>query len=164
MASSNDILLECDAEDYKALVAPLREAIESAAADYRRTHDSAPPLIVTSARRSLRHQAALMAAMSDAELEGMYARNGRPSYIDELEAARPLDTEKAYRILRDRKEGYISRHLYGLAADIAVEGVTDIVALRALLETRGCSVFDEREMARACLHVTITSPATSEPA
>ena len=94
-----------------------------------------------------------MAAMSDAELEAMYARHGRPSYIDELEAARPLDAEKAYRILRDRKEGYISRHLYGLAVDVAAEAQSNLAVLRTLLETRGCTVLDERDMGRACLHV-----------
>ena len=154
MSTGDETLrLECAAEDYEALATPLRKALEGAAADYRRAVPDAPPLVVTSARRTLRRQAELMAAMSDAELEGMYARHGRPSYIDELEAARPLDAEKAYCILRDRKEGYISRHLYGQAADVAAEGVADICALRALLEARGCSVLDEREMGRACLHV-----------
>ena len=150
---NTDILLECAVEDYEALTAPLRNALEGAAADYRRAHADTPPLIVTSARRTLRRQAELMAAMSDAELEAMYARNGRPSYIVELEAARPLDAEKAYRILRDRKEGYISRHLYGLAVDVATENVLDSNSLRTLLEARGCKVLDERDMGRACLHI-----------
>jgi len=148
------LLVECPPEDFAALAEPLREALEAAAGDYRERFPEAPSPVVTSARRTLRRQAALMAAMSDAELEGMYCRHGRPSYIDELEAARPLDEEKAYRILLNRREGYISKHLYGLAVDVAAATVAEPAAFKEMLARRGCAVLDESDMGRPCLHIT----------
>ena len=153
-AGSAALVIECPPEDYAALAEPLRTALEAAAREYHACFPAAPPPVVTSARRTLRRQAALMAAMTDAELEGMYCRHGRPSYIDELEAARPLDEEKAYGILLNRREGYISKHLYGLAVDVAAATVAEPETLKEMLSRRGCAVLDESEMGRPCLHIT----------
>ena len=129
-------------------------ALQAAAEQYRSRFPEAPRWIITSARRTLMRQAQLMAAMSADQLVGMYCSHGRPAYVDALLKAFPLTAEAAYRILCERTEGYISRHLYGAAADIAAVSVRHPEALKTLLQQHGCTVFDETELGVACYHVS----------
>jgi hypothetical protein len=133
----------------------LLRALSRVAQQYRDRAGS--PIVVTSGRRSLRRQAQLMADMSREQLEGMYCRNGYPSYVRDLVAARQkagaLTEDDAYRILRTRTEGYISSHLYGAAVDISSVGV-DVALLKRLLQEQGFRTLDERNLGIQCIHAT----------
>jgi hypothetical protein len=87
----------------------------------------------------------------------MYCRNGYPSYVRDLVAARQkagaLTEDDAYRILRTRTEGYISSHLYGAAVDISSVGV-DVALLKRLLQEQGFRTLDERNLGIQCIHAT----------
>ena len=115
-------------------------------------------LTITSGRRTLREQARLMAAMSPAQLEGMYCRKGYPDYVRRLIGAREgkgmPSEEDAYRILRDRTEGYVSAHLCGAAVDIDTVNV-DASLLRAILESHGFQALDERCLGIPCIHAVL---------
>lgn len=133
----------------------LLAALERVARRYR--HATGHPITITSGRRTLRHQARLMAAMTPAQLEGMYCRHGYPGYIRDLIAARQrfgaLSPEQAYDILRNRHEGYISSHLYGAAVDISPRGMA-VALLKHLLAEEGFRALDERNLGIACIHAT----------
>ena len=114
---------------------------------------------VTSGRRTLRHQAELMAAFTQEQLMGMYGRNGTPGYVQAIgelreRQGRSPTAEEVYRILCEREDGYISSHLYGGAIDIASASVADVPALRAQLAKRGFRTLDERSLGIACIHAT----------
>ncbi len=151
---------ECPADGLHPL---LRPALEAAAAAYRRA--AGGTLRVTSGRRTLRRQAELMAGMSDAQLRALYARNGTPDYVAALTAARAangaLDAETAYAILRNRREGYISAHLSGAAADLATDGVADLPLLKKLLDANGFDTLDERDAGLPCLHCRLRAAPTA---
>ncbi len=122
-------------------------------------------LEVTSAHRTLRHTAALMADFTQEQLEGMYCRNGYPSYIRQLvqaraTAGRMLTAEETYRILRERTEGYISSHLYGAALDVATDGLADRPLLIRLLEQHRFRTLDETSLGVRCVHATHTQVPT----
>jgi hypothetical protein len=119
-------------------------------------------LVVTSARRTLRRTAELMAAFTPSQLEALYCRNGYPSYVRELIAARnaagrPLTGEEAYAILSRRSEGYVSAHLYGAAIDVRSDALADKNALRTILERAGFRTLDETECGIPCIHATLRS-------
>jgi len=146
----------CDMDNVARLHERLQDALQAVAAGY---WDAAgEELVVTSAWRSLRHCAALMAGFSRAQLEGMYCRKGYPDYIRELVAARArqgggLSAEDAYRILCQRQEGYISRHLTGGAVDIA-RPHRDLPLLLALLAQHGFQTLDEEVFGLSCIHAS----------
>jgi len=116
-------------------------------------------LTVTSAKRTLRHCASLMAAMSVAQLEGMYCRNGYPDYIRSMKGemerlGRNLTVDEAYEILRNRGEGFISSHLFGAAVDIATEGLKDAALLERLLAEHNFTVLNETSLGVLCIHAS----------
>ena len=146
----------CDPENIAALLPEVRHAFFQVAEAY--FLQTGEQLRVTSARRSLRHSAELMAGFSRKQLEGMYCRNGYPDYIRSIVAARkkqngPLTGEQVYRILQNRQGGYISWHLVGGAIDISAE-LSNPALLRKLLQEQGFSVLDEQNLGIACLHAT----------
>lgn len=146
----------CDLDNVARLHERLREALQAVATAY--WDATGEELVVTSAWRSLRHCAALMAGFSREQLEGMYCRNGYPDYIRELVATRErqggaLSEEDAYRILCQRQEGYISRHLTGGAVDIARPG-RDLPLLLALLAQHGFQTLDEEVFGLSCIHAS----------
>ena len=148
---------ECTDEALAGL-APQVVADFSTAAE-RYTSETGQRLIVTSARRSLRHCASLMAAMSIEQLEGMYCRNGYPDYIRSMKDAmlnlgRKLTPDEAYEILRNRGEGYISAHLFGAALDVASEGLKDGALLERLLESCNFTVLNETSLGVNCIHAS----------
>ena len=156
MPNSDDdaLRLECTLEAFEALHPRLQEAIRRAARRYHDARPDEPAWRVTSARRTLRRQAELMAACTPEQLLAMYASRGRPQYIDAiLAAAQPLDADAVYAILQTRTEGYISRHLFGAAADLGANGVADPALLKRLLAAEGAAVLDERECGIPCYHV-----------
>ncbi len=146
------------ADEAIAGLAPVvRESLERVAAEYARA--TGERLTVTSARRSLRHTASLMAAFSQEQLEGMYCRHGYPSYIRQIVEARAanggsLSAEETYQILCNRTEGYISSHLSGGAVDIATEGLSHKDILRNLLEQNDFTTLDETSLGVQCIHAT----------
>lgn len=152
------LVWDCEREGLDPRLPP---ALEAAAAAYGAA--CGETLRVTSGLRTLRHQAELMAAMTDAQLLALYARNGTPDYVHNLMAARrqqgALDAETAYGILKQRKEGYISAHLSGAAADLATDGVSDLPLLRKILEANGFDTLDERGDGIPCLHCRFRAAA-----
>ncbi len=151
---SLDLQLECGVEAFSALHPGLQEAISEAARRYRLAEFNAPKWVITSGRRTLRRQAELMAALSPEQLVAMYCSHGRPQYIDALLELNSITPEAAYQVLCNRSEGYISRHLFGAAADIAAHNITNPARLKALLLEQGAAVLDEREMGILCYHVS----------
>ena len=116
-------------------------------------------LTVTSARRTLRHCASLMAAMSIEQLEGMYCRNGYPDYIQTMKDAmqrlgRNLTDDETYEILRNRREGYISAHLFGAAIDVASANLQDADLLEQILASCNFSVLNETSLGVNCIHAS----------
>ncbi|MBQ7652492.1 MAG: hypothetical protein IJS15_16150 [Victivallales bacterium] len=148
---------ECTDEALAGL-APQVLADFSAAAE-RYTSETGQRITVTSAKRSLRHCASLMAAMSIEQLEGMYCRNGYPDYIKSMKEAmrslgRKLTPDEAYEILRNRGEGYISAHLFGAALDVASDGLKDAALLERILADSNFSVLNETELGVNCIHAS----------
>ena len=147
----------CVAEELQTLAEGVLDAFAEVASRY--TQETGQRLVVTSARRTLRHTAELMAKFTPAQLEALYCRNGYPSYIREMVSAiqakgRSLTEEEAYAILAHRTEGYVSAHLYGAALDIRSTGLQDSALLRSLLETAGFRTLDETECGINCIHAT----------
>ena len=146
----------CDPENIAALLPEVRHAFfQVAEAYFRQTGEQ---VLVTSAKRSLRHCAELMAGFSREQLEGMYCRNGYPDYIRSIVAAQEkqdglLTGDQVYSILQNRQSGYISWHLIGGAIDISAK-LSNPDLLRGLLQEQGFSVFDEQSLGIACLHAT----------
>lgn len=146
----------CDPENIAALRPEVRQAFFQVAEAY--FLQTGELLRVTSARRSLRHCAELMAGCSREQLEGMYCRNGYPDYIRSIVNAQekqggPLTGDQVYRILQNRQSGYISWHLIGGAIDISAD-LSNPDLLRKLLQEQGFSVLDEQSLGIACLHAT----------
>ncbi len=150
--------------DYECSDAALAGLAPQVIADFcvvaeKYTSETGQRLTVTSARRTLRHCASLMAAMSIEQLEGMYCRNGYPDYIQSMKDAmqklgRNLTTDEAYEILKNRGEGYISSHLFGAAVDIASEGLKDEALLEKLLVSSNFSVLNETSLGVKCIHAS----------
>ena len=116
-------------------------------------------LTVTSARRTLRKTAAIMAGFSAEQLEMMYCRNGYPDYIRAMvaklsEKGSLLTEDEVYEILRNRKEGYISSHLSGGAVDFWTEGLGDRELLMELLRCNNFTAFDETAAGVRCIHAS----------
>ena len=131
----------------------LMAALEAAADAYRAATGGG--LRVTSGRRTLRKQAELMAAMTDQQLSALYAAHGLPDYITAIlteRGRRTLTEDDVCGILRNRKEGYISAHLFGAAVDLATDGVADLDGLKRILGEHGFSTLDERDAGLPCLH------------
>ena len=147
----------CTEEGISGLEAITLEAFLNVAKEYlQRTQTR---LMVTSAKRSLKHTASLMSAFSIGQLEGMYCRNGYPDYIRTMKDAmerlnRKLTPEETYEILRNRQEGYISSHLFGGAIDIAAEGLADKALLISLLHSAGFTTLDETDLGVQCIHAS----------
>ncbi|MGN0867295.1 MAG: hypothetical protein ACI4SG_06435 [Oligosphaeraceae bacterium] len=154
MSQSHPFRLSCPEEAYQALDPVLRRKLEAAYQSYARACPGEPPWRITSGRRTLRQQGEEMAAMTPEQLRQLYGRNGVPSYVEELIQAMPLTPEKAYRILARRKEGYISRHLFGAAVDVAADSVRQGEAMRQVLQDQGLVLLDERTQGIPCLHVS----------
>ncbi len=153
----------CSSENLAALRPEVAAALATAADEYRRQTGQA--ITVTSAGRTLRHCAELMAGFSRTQLEAMYCRHGYPDYIRQLVAAAedkqaPLSADEAYQVLRQRQQGYISYHLFGAAVDIATAGLLDAGRLTECLARAGFAVSDENDLGIACLHASyINVPA-----
>jgi len=152
MADPN-LVWNCSAE---GLDPELATALRAAAAAW--VSESGEPLVINSGARTLRRQAELMADMTQQQLEGMYCRQGYPSYISAILRARrqnrgSLDADGTYAILCERASGYISSHLCGAAVDISPTGC-DVGRLRALLDAHGFTTLDERNLGVNCLHAT----------
>ena len=148
---------ECAREAIEGVEQVVLDDFSAAAADY--TAATGQRLNVTSARRSLRHCAALMAAMTVAQLEGMYCRNGYPDYIQSMKDAmekhgRNLTAEEAYEILKNRREGFISSHLFGAAIDVASEGLQDAAMLERILAEHNFTVLNETSLGVKCIHAS----------
>ena len=157
MRSSNAIVWECRQEGLARLL--LRDLNRAMDAYAKESGDET--VTITSGRRSLRHQARLMAAFSQEQLMGMYGRNGTPGYIEAIgdlrqEKQRDPTADEVYGILRTRESGFISSHLYGGAVDIASNSLQDIPALRAQLAACGFRTLDERSLGINCIHATHT--------
>lgn len=157
MPESEEVFIcRCDPENFAALRPEVRQAFLEVATVYYRV--AGEKLQLTSARRSLRHCAELMAGFGRKQLESLYCRNGYPDYIRSIVLLQesqdePLSSEQVYQILRKRQSGYISWHLAGAAVDISSR-ISDPELLRKLLQERGFSVFDEQASGIACLHAT----------
>jgi len=116
------------------------------------------PVVITSGWRSLRKMAELMAPLSVSQLEGMYCQNGYPDYIRSIVSERGisnavLSAAEIYRILQNRKEGYVSRHLFGAAVDLSCEEM-ELEDLSLILKQCGFSVFNERAFGIECVHAS----------
>jgi len=121
-------------------------------------------LRATSGRRTLRRQAELMAAMTDLQLLSLYAGHGMPDYIAAIITERGLRnvTEDAvYGILCNRRDGYISAHLFGAAVDLATAGIADLDGLKKILAEHGFSTLDERDAGIPCLHCRFRTTPTN---
>ena len=155
--SSSVIVWECSREGLAPeLLDDLARAIEAYA-----IASGDDGVVITSGRRTLRHQAKLMAAFSQEQLMGMYGRHGTPCYVQAIGELREREgrdptADEVYRILRERKEGFISSHLYGGAIDVASRSVSDVPALRKHLARCGFRTLDERNLGIACIHATHT--------
>lgn len=155
----NHYTTTCSPENFAALRPEVSAALTIAAAAYHGRTGQA--ITVTSAGRTLRHCAELMAAFSREQLEALYCRRGYPDYIRQLVAAAetkkaPLCADEAYAILRQRRDGYISYHLFGAAVDIATEGLLDRQLLTDILARAGFAVSDETHLGISCLHASFT--------
>jgi len=144
------IVWECSAHDLKT---ELIEQLEKVAAAYAAA--TGEPLRVLSGRRTLQRQAELMAGMNDTQLLGLYARQGTPDYITcilKLRAGGLAPTAaQLLDILRQRKEGFVSSHLFGAAVDLAPD-CADLGLLKSLLRGHGFGILDERDQGLNCLH------------
>ena len=134
----------------------LLSALRQVAADY--AAETGQAIVINSGARSLQRQAELMAEMSQGQLEGMYCRQGYPSYVRRIVDARQgnrggVDARQTYEILRSRDDGFISAHLSGAAVDVSPAGA-DVGLLRKLLEKHGFTTLDERGLGVNCLHAT----------
>ena len=148
---------ECSDEALAGLAPQVVADFTAAAEKY--TAATGQRLVVTSARRSLRHCASLMAAMSIEQLEGMYCRNGYPDYILSMKEAmqklgRNLTDDEAYDILKNRGEGFISAHLFGAALDVASEGLEDEALLEKILASFNFNVLNETSLGIKCIHAS----------
>jgi len=147
----------CDGESIATLEGCVLDKLKTVAQEYLRR--TGTRLMVTSARRTLKHTALLMSAFTIEQLEGMYCRNGYPDYIRTMKSAmehlqRKLTPEETYDILKNRQEGFISSHLFGGAIDIAVEGLADKNLLTHLLHAEGFSTLDETDLGVLCIHAS----------
>lgn len=152
------ISLRCGEEEFLGLRESFRNRLEAAFLHYRdacraSNGGECAPWVMTSGRRTLRQQAREMAAMSPGQLRGLYCNGGIPSYVEELIHAMPLTEEAAYRILQNRSEGYLSKHLFGAAADFAPRSIQDPALFRDALEKQSLRVLDESQHGIPCLHV-----------
>jgi hypothetical protein len=134
----------------------LLDALQQVAAEY--VAETGQAMIINSGARTLQRQAELMSEMSQDQLEGMYCRQGYPSYVQGIVNARKenrgsADARQTYDILRSRDEGFISAHLCGAAVDVSPVGA-DVGRLRRLLEKHGFTTLDERGLGINCLHAT----------
>jgi len=153
---SEHFIFSCSAENLQGLLPEVRAALDRVSSAYLQA--TGERLRVTSARRSLRHCAELMAAFNQKQLEGMYCRNVYPDYIRALVAARKhkgaaLSTEEAYQILCRRQSGYISWHLVGGAVDLD-RRVSNPELLQKLLRENNFAVLDEQAFSVPCFHAT----------
>lgn len=150
------IRLSCTPEEYFGVQEGLRLRVEAASQKYLSVHPGEAPWRVTSGLRSLQEQAREMAAMSPEQLLALYSKGGTPSYVQEMTAAenQPLTPERAYEILLNRKEGYVSKHLYGNAVDLAAKDMKDLTLAKKLLEEQGLAVKDEAAQGIPCMHVS----------
>jgi len=141
----------------EGLVPELVERIEAAVREYAAVHGG--PVEITSGRRSLRHQARLMAAMTDEQITALYGPGDTPDYVRSIRAL-PRNADGArdpgvvYEVLRNRRQGYISRHLFGAAADISPPDCAP-EKLVAALKRHGLNVLDERGTGIHCFHVSL---------
>ena len=94
-----------------------------------------------------------MAAMTAEQLRGLYCHGGIPSYVEELIQAMPLAPERAYSILCHRSEGYISKHLFGAAVDLAPDRILDQKLFRELMAKYRLTLLDERQNGISCFHL-----------
>ena len=150
------IRLSCTPEEYFGVQEGLRLRVEAASQKYLSAHPGEAPWRVTSGLRSLQEQAWEMAAMSPEPLLKLYSKGGTPSYVQEMTAVenQPLTPERAYEILLNRKEGYVSKHLYGNAVDLAAKDMKDLTLAKKLLEEQGLAVKDESAQGIPCMHVS----------
>ncbi len=141
----------------EGLIPELAARIEAAAREFAAAYGAS--IEVASGRRTLRRQARLMAAMTDAQLLALYGAGAAPDYVRAICALPKAgdggrDPEAVYRVLQRRRQGFVSRHLFGGAADIAVPEQAP-EALAATLRRHGLNVLDERSTGIACFHVSL---------
>lgn len=148
-----ELIITCAPADYDGVQPDLRRLLEQAAHSYHILCPGEPPLRVTSGRRSLREQAETMAAMSPQQLLSLYSGGGCPQYIAAILHLESVTPDAVYRILCERREGYVSRHLGGQAVDIGAAGVTFPGALKKILAEAGAGVKDERACGISCFHL-----------
>lgn len=98
-----------------------------------------------------------MAAMSAEQLRGLYCNGGIPSYVEELIQNMPLTPEKALVVLANRTEGYISKHLFGAAVDLAPASIQDHELFRNIIAQQGLRLLDERQNGIPCFHIADNS-------
>lgn len=150
---SQSITFQCSPD---GLEPELLARLETVAAKYHSI--TGESLIVTAGLRTLQRQAELMANFSQEQLEAMYCRNGYPSYISQILALpNPHDPTAIYNVLANRTEGYISKHLYGKAADIAAENMASPQLFKELCAHANLSVLDETNLGVPCFHIALTS-------
>ena len=120
MPNSDDdaLRLECTQEAFEALHPSLQEAIRRAARRYHDARPDEPPWRVTSARRTLRRQAELMAACTPEQLLAMYASRGRPQYIDAILAAASIALRRRKRSSIDGEKTLKQLAIAGMKAMI----------------------------------------------
>ena len=153
-------ITDCSQEALNALVPAVLEAFTACAAEYLQATGQMP--VITSARRTLRHCAELMSAFTIPQLEGMYCKNGYPSYIRTIaettaRLGRKLTPNEVYNILCNRCEGYISAHLYGAAIDVSSDELVEPTLLERLMERHGFRVLNEVDLGIHCIHGTFKS-------
>ncbi len=104
-----------------------------------------------------------MAAMSDAQLKGLYGAGDPPDYVRRICELRGPDgavsAALVYDVLCERREGYVSRHLFGAAADLAIPECA-VPELKEALRRQGLAVLDERDRGIDCLHVSLPGVPT----
>ncbi len=98
-----------------------------------------------------------MAAMTPEQLRGLYCSGGVPSYVEELIQNMPLTPEKALHILANRTEGYISKHLFGAALDLAPSSIQDHQLFQNIIAQLGLRLLDERQNGIQCFHIADNS-------
>lgn len=145
--------LSCTPEEFLGVQECLRQRLASAYDAYCSAVGASVPWRVTAGRRTLRQQAEEMSAMTPDQLRKLYCTGGIPSYVEELIAAVPLTPETAYRILCNRSEGYISKHLCGAAIDLSIREIHDCHAFEKTLTNAGLRLLNETRVGIPCYHI-----------
>ena len=116
---------------------------------------------VTSGFRTLEKQAELMAEFSQEQLESLYGRDAQ--YIVSIKKLREekqnekITATDIYNILKNRDRGFVTRHICGLALDIAYDGQFSPAIIELLKNCKDFKVLDESNIDNNCIHVSLIS-------